>query len=231
MSLIFLHGSGLHAAYWDPLLGRLSHPHKVALSFPGRGGLPGPSPSDVAGLARHIGRLLPPNSIVVGHSLGGAVALELALTYPLAGLILINTGARLRVMPGILAAMRDAVESGIPAPMVGYSFQPETDPEIVRRTVGVEQDVPPESALADWQACMAFDRTADLGRLSVPTLVCAGGRDLLTPPKYSELLAARIPGARLALLPEGGHMMPVEQLPWLVKQIEDFAAGLSAGKP
>ncbi|HNC95743.1 MAG TPA: alpha/beta hydrolase [Myxococcota bacterium] len=231
MPLIFLHGSGLHAAFWDPLLAQVSRPDRGALSFPGRGGQPGPSPSDVAGLADAIGRLLPPNPVVVGHSLGGAVALELALTQPLAGLILINTGARLRVMPGIMDAMREAVESGIPAPVVGYSFQPETDPETVARTVAVEQEVPPESALADWQACMTFDCTADLGRISVPTLVCGGGRDLLTPPKYSEALAARIPGARLALLPEGGHMMPVEQVPWLLRQIEDFVAGLAAGKP
>ena len=57
-------------------------------------------------------------------------------------------------------------------------------------------------------AIVAFDRRARLGEIRCPTLVVVAADDTLTPPFYSEELAARIPGAKLAVLPIGGHFAP-----------------------
>jgi aminoacrylate hydrolase len=57
-------------------------------------------------------------------------------------------------------------------------------------------------------AIVAFDRRARLGEIRCPTLVVVAADDTLTPPFYSEELAARIPGAKLAVLPSGGHFVP-----------------------
>ena len=56
-----------------------------------------------------------------------------------------------------------------------------------------------------------FKRRARLGEIRCPTLVVVAADDALTPPFYSEELAARIPGAKLAVLPTGGHFVPILQ--------------------
>jgi pimeloyl-ACP methyl ester carboxylesterase len=143
-------------------------------------------------------------------------------------LILLNTGARLRVWQALLDGMEEAARSGIPSAVSAAACQPETELALIQHLEQVEAEVPPGTALADWQASNHFDRLADIERIAVPTLVCGGGRDLLTPPKYSQALATRIPGAGLAMLPDAGHMMPLEQAPWVAGQIRNFLAGLPA---
>ncbi len=226
MQLVFLHGSGLHSGFWEPLRAEFSGT-SWAPSYPGRCGVPGHARDRVEDLATYLDLLLPPHPVLVGHSLGGALALELALRRPIAGLILLNTGGRLRVWQALLEGMEEAARSGIAAQVSASACQPETDPLLIQLLEKVESEVPPEAALADWQASNHFDRLSDIERIAVPTLVCGGGRDLLTPPKYAQTLAAKIVGARLAMLPEGGHMMPLEQAPWVAAQIVEFLRTLS----
>jgi aminoacrylate hydrolase len=69
---------------------------------------------------------------------------------------------------------------------------------------------PPDPAitLARIAAIRRFDRRADLGHITAPTLVIAAADDIVTPAYFSEELAKTIRGAKLALLPEGGHFFP-----------------------
>ena len=68
---------------------------------------------------------------------------------------------------------------------------------------------PPAEVLASRiDAIVAFDRRARLGEIRCPTLVVVAADDALTPPFYSEELAARIPDAKLVVLPTGGHFIP-----------------------
>jgi aminoacrylate hydrolase len=69
---------------------------------------------------------------------------------------------------------------------------------------------PPDPAitLSRIAAIRRFDRHSDLGRITAPTLVIAAADDVVTPAYFSEELAQEIQGARLALLPEGGHFLP-----------------------
>jgi pimeloyl-ACP methyl ester carboxylesterase len=61
-----------------------------------------------------------------------------------------------------------------------------------------------------------------LGAVSLPTLVVAGGADLLTPPKYGAYLRDHIPGAQMAVIPEAGHMMALENPEALVAHLRAF---------
>ena len=116
-----------------------------------------------------------------GHSYGGAVAIELALSRPdlVAGLVLFDTGAKLRVHPDILV--------GAEALAVDPAWA---------------------ANLADWRACDAFDRRAEVATIRVPTLVLTGADDALTPPRYAEFLGQRIAGATVVLVPGAGHEAP-----------------------
>lgn len=148
-------------------------------------------------------------SILVGHSYGGGVAIECALAAPLAGLVLVSSGARLRVHPLVLEAMRANAAAGAPTG-ASIGWRPGTSRELVARFDAQAALVPSATTLVDWLAADAFDRLADVARIAVPTLVIGGTADELTPPKYARYLAATIPGAELALLEGAGHMCPIE---------------------
>lgn len=173
--------------------------------------------------------------LVVGHSMGGMSILAFAQEHPrgvtarLAGAALLNTGAS-RLLAGSLfstgIAALGAVEEAVTARLGGRG-----DPEaadiafLITRAVGlspeassgqvafVEQlliDMPREAKAAFAQTLGNLDLSEAVAHLTVPTLVLAGGRDRLTPPRHSELLVDELPGAELVVLPRSGHHAPVE---------------------
>jgi len=161
--------------------------------------------------------------------MGGAIALEIGLRRPesVSGLILIGTGARLRVSPAILGEILVDFEEAISV-VSRYSWASGASEDLV--SAGKEQmlQVEPEVAHGDFSACDQFDLMGRLGEINLPTLVVGSSEDLLTPPKYSEYLAASIPGAQLVLLDGAGHMMALERPDQLVKAISRFLAQLTA---
>jgi pimeloyl-ACP methyl ester carboxylesterase len=65
--------------------------------------------------------------------------------------------------------------------------------------------------LRDFRACDAFDRIGRLGEVTLPLLAVTGERDVLTPPKFAESLADRVPGASARIVPRAGHLAMVER--------------------
>lgn len=148
--------------------------------------------------------------VLVGHSLGGAVALELARTRPelAEGLVLVASGARMPVPDAVLALVRDDFAAARER-LVARSFAGPAGRagDRVRRSV----DACGQDALAaDYAACAAFDVRGALGGVRVPALVVAAGEDLLTPPWMSEELARELPLAQMAVVPGAGHQVIVE---------------------
>jgi aminoacrylate hydrolase len=74
-----------------------------------------------------------------------------------------------------------------------------------REKVTVAAFPPAEIVASRIDAILAFDRTADLPKLKIPTLMICAKDDILTPPYFSRELAALIPGAELVELARGGH--------------------------
>ncbi|MEZ4326698.1 MAG: alpha/beta hydrolase [Polyangiales bacterium] len=201
-----------------------------ALAYPGREGNEGLPRDTVAALAEAVrdavraalGDLDRPH-VMLGHSMGGAVAIEYALDPPrgLEALVLVSTGARLRVHPSILAALEatDGAEdtNATQAPGASASF-----------ARGLEQSrrAPRPSALADWRAANAFDRMDRIHELTLPTLIVVGENDILTPLKYARFLHEHIPGAQLETLPGAGHSLPTEHPSRVAELTERFLASL-----
>ena len=69
----------------------------------------------------------------------------------------------------------------------------------------------PSVTIGDFAACAAFDVMPRVGAIRAPALAICGEEDQLTPPKYAEFLAAKIPGARLLLVEKAGHFVQLEQ--------------------
>ena len=151
-------------------------------------------------------------AVLVGHSLGGGIAQDVALRYParLAGLGLVATGARLRVVPAILDGIRQDPEAAVQL-ICDFAFGPEAPPEMVRLGRRQMGDIPPEVLYGDFVACDTFDAMERLGEIAAPTFVLCGTQDHLTPLKYSVYLRDRIKEATLHLVEGAGHMVMVEQ--------------------
>ena len=149
---------------------------------------------------------------VGGNSLGGAIALTAALQAPadIGGLVLIGTGARLRVSAQIFALLDDSWPAGVDT-LVDLSLARAASEDLRRRVKSWHLQVGRRSTRCDYEACDKFDVMADVGRLSLPTLIIAGTEDRVTPPKYAHYLHDQIASSRLEFIPGAGHMPHLEQ--------------------
>ena len=251
LTLVLLHGAGSSATIWDPLIEQLGGRWPVlAPNLPGHGGEAGPNRRSIEEYATWLEAYLAGHAegpvVLAGHSMGGAIAMEAALRRRadpsarvssgdpadagsgrrLVGLILICTGARLRVAPEVLA--------GIPVDFPGtmrqmgeYAFTPGAPVELLKESQVRLDQAGAEVVHGDFSACDAFDVMARLEQIDLPTLVLCGTEDRMTPPKYSELLVQQIPGARLELIEGTGHMGPAEQPAAFALPIGEFLEELS----
>lgn len=216
-TLVMLHGSGDNAQVWDALIARLPQYTALALDLPGHGALTGrPGPAtmmvdDYAGAVRaELARRGLAHVCLVGHSLGSAIALRMAVDYPalVSRLVLVGAGARMRVLPALL----DEARTDPPAArwkLVEMAFTPAHLAQARAYFEGLAPTAP-GMLHRDLAACDGFDMMSELGHIAQPTLIVTGEEDRLTPPKYARFLAEHLDNAQLALLPNAGHYAQIE---------------------
>lgn len=216
-TLFAIHGAGGSHRAWGLLAGRLGDSFSfVAIDLPGHGHSEGPPLRSVGEMADLVAAVIEGASlrrvIPVGHSMGGAVAIELALRRPdlLEGLALVATGARLRSNPMMRQAMLADWERSCRMSL-NTSFGPSTPEEIRRAYLEERLRTPAELAVGDFEACDSFDRMADVRKIALPTAIFGGDLDQLTPPKYTQYLADHIPNARLFRFAQAAHILPLEE--------------------
>ncbi len=206
---ILIHGSGGDHRVWTAQTAVLAG--AIAVDLPGH---PDGEPLDdvVALGARVAGAVatVPGPRVLIGHSLGGAVALEVVRTRPglVDGLVVIASGARLGVPDAIMARARDDF-AGERERLVAASF---ADPDatmaaLVRAALDAAG---PDALVADYAACRTVDLRGGLGGVRVPVLVIAGGDDPLTPVHHAEALARELPVSRMVVIPGARHMPMAE---------------------
>jgi pimeloyl-ACP methyl ester carboxylesterase len=228
MKLIFIHGSGCCKEVWHY---QTSHfPEADAVALPGHAcGEPCTSvDSYVEWLRGYIQDNYYIDVVLAGHSLGGAIVQLYALKYPedLKGLILIGSGARLRVSTMYLEMLKQAKSNrSILEDFFheSYEFIESGLREVLQRKA---LDCDPTVFLNDMLCCDRFDIMDRVHQIKLPTLAICGSEDIMTPPKYTTYLASKIDGARYIIIEGGTHMVFAEQ-PELVNQaIEDFLNSL-----
>lgn len=233
-TVLFIHGSGGARASWHCQMKPLdSAINVIALELPGHGQTPGPLLPTVAEMTTWVAAVveawnLPKQRIVAGHSLGGAIAIELGLTRPdlFSGLILIGTGARLAVNPAIIDGLFQDFK-GTVGLAVKWSYHKNTDPALLKAAAHQLSLNRPETLANDFRACDLFDRREEVQRINLPTLIICGQQEKMTPPALSEFLAEKIPGARLALIDQAGHMVIEEQAEKVNQIILEFVGDMS----
>jgi pimeloyl-ACP methyl ester carboxylesterase len=230
--LVLVHGAGGSADLWQPQLDELADVARVvAPDLPGHGHARGRGKPSIAAyaewLAALLGTLRAGRAVVVGHSMGGAVAQALALAQPgrLAGLVLIGTGAKLRVLPRLVDLLRERPREG-QSLIQDLSFAPGTPPECGEIIDRVLREGTPLVTLGDYLACDRFDVRDRLAGIRIPTLVVTGREDRLTPLRYGRFLAETIPEALLVEIEDAGHFPQLEQPARVNAAIREFLARL-----
>jgi len=155
--------------------------------------------------------------------MGGAITQDFALNYAsrVDRLVLVGTGARLRVLPSILKGLLHDFESTVEM-ILGYAYSASAPQELV--DLGRQEWLanPPTVLHGDFLACDNFDAIDRLGEIRCPTLVICGEEDHLTPAKYSQFLQERIADTMLTIIPGAGHMVMLEQPEQVSRAMEEF---------
>lgn len=224
--LVLIQGMGLDRSGWEPVLGDLGRSFRLVLmDNRGVGASDRPDGSfSVADMAADVIAVLEAAGIgrahVLGASLGGMVAQELAATYPdrVDRLVLAcTTPGWPSGYPMPAASMRLlATSAGLP-PSAAWRRHAENAlaartvrerPELVDQVIGSQRAQPADrhtlSAQATAGARFAGRRAADI---TARTLILQGGADTVVDPRNGRLLAQRIPGAQLVTFPDLGHLL------------------------
>ena len=240
--LVLLHGGGANAHWWDHVASDLAERfHGVALDFRGHGDSEWPERieagafgRDLEALLAHLGRR---DAVLVGHSMGGHVALEHASRHPetraVCALDVARGGSpRDRRRVRLALAGRRSYASREDA-VARYRFLPPAPeaPEALRRSIA-ERSVRRED---DGRFAFKFDARwfglppgppIALEKVSCPVLVVRGEKsDLLSEAGAAELVA-RLPDARALTIEGAGHNVHLERAPQVVSALREFLAGV-----
>lgn len=227
MTLLFLHGAGFTGACFERQIAALGDAY--APNLPGHCE-PG-EPASIAEFASAVVSYAEQKSItdvaLCGHSMGAAIALQIALDHllPVKALILIGAGARLRVAPSLLNGLREDFAAA--AADLATHFFDSPDPKLVEWASASLLTVGSAQTLRDFQACDAFDVLERLPELAVPLLAITGESDRLTPPKYAQTFVDRVPGAQARIIPGAGHFVMVERPVETNEAIRAFLSGIA----
>ena len=227
--VLLIHGAGGHHLYWPPQVRRLHNQRMFAMDLPGHGKSDGIGHHRVQDYADEILKLMAAlrlnAAVLVGHSMGGAIALDAAIRFPrrVLGLCLIGSGARLRVDPAILRSLAQDSNYAAALRLIGErSFAARTGRRLMELAMQRMAETRPSVLHGDLMACNAFDVTHQISNINSPTLVLCGAEDQMTPPKYSDFMHANIGGSRLKIIPGAGHMVMLEQPDEVADELASF---------
>lgn len=216
--IVLIHGIGSSHLSWPPEIRRMSGYRVYAPDLPGHGKSRGVGKQSAAEYANTLIQFLDDISlwkaVFIGHSLGSAVALSLALQAPerVAGLGLLSCGAHLPVASTLLDDASN-LSTSHPAlqTLLNGLFSTHADARLKERVAHQIAEIRPAVLHGDLIACNKFDVTQSLGDLHVPTLILCGTEDRLIPLRYSKALANHIPDAAMQTIDGAGHAVMLEQ--------------------
>lgn len=232
--IVLIHGAGGNYLYWPPEIRRLTGQRIFAPDLPGHGKSDGVGRQSIDDYAQCVLDFLDAlhihKAILIGHSMGAAVALTLALEHPrrVLGLGLVGGGARMKVSPDLIqnssspATLPFALQS-----IAEMAFSPVIEPHLKQLAMQRMSATRSTVFQGDFIACNQFDVMDRLDKVRASTLVVCGADDRMTPPRYSEVLASSIRRAQLMVIPDAGHMVMIEKPKEVAAVLTLFVQGVS----
>jgi 3-oxoadipate enol-lactonase len=243
--LVLLHGFPLDSRIWDAQAASLSDRWRViSIDLPGFGQSQGAQPFTMSSIAGDVHAMLASLGalpcVLGGLSMGGYVALEYVKKYPtdLRALMLIDTRAegdsaegkqnRQKMIDLVRASGAKAVADQMRPKLLAESTLKGNAP-VVQQLSQIMEACPAqtiEHALAAMRD--RNDHTADLPSVPVPTLILVGDHDAITPPSSAEAMNKAIPRSKMVVIPDAGHMTPMEQPERVTRAMREFLDSLPA---
>lgn len=220
--IFYVHGSGCDASIWKNQLEEIGG---FAIDLPNHGESDEAEVNSVEDYAFFVAKVVEQTAgrgVIAGHSLGGAIAQMVYLRHRevVKALVLIGTGARLRVLPQILEGLAKKSEETVRL-VADMAFHKKEFVEAFAEVFSRNSEV----LLKDLSVCDKFDILEDFrsGKISfeVPTIAIVGENDLLTPVKYSKFFA-EFGNAELAIVENSGHMVMLESPKKLNEILKEF---------
>ncbi len=227
-TILFIHGAGGGEYTWGYQKSFFEKEfNPVIIELPGHGASGGEGEQEIGKYAEQVFVFLKALGLkkvfLVGHSMGGAIVQTLALTHAevIKGIILVCTGARLKVFPMIFDGIKNNFEESVR--MINqYAFSPKVRADLLEKGISYMMQYKPEVLYGDFLACDRFDLMNQVEKITLPTLVLCGEDDQLAPVKYSQFLSSRIKGSKLKVLPNAGHMAMLEAPQAFNESIKEF---------
>jgi len=240
--VVLIAGIGDDHRVWGPVFDPLARYHRVT-AFDNRGvgrSAIGEEPVTIAAMAADMLGLMESLGIerahLVGSSLGGAIAQEVALTAPEAVASLVLVGAwgerdehltrAIRHIGYLLGTIEDPILAFEAVALWAYSGQAHADGTVARLLEAALASDSPDQSLEDFErtteALVEHDLGTRLAGIVAPTMVMVGSEDRLCPPRLGTRLAELIPGSRLQVLPDRSHQPFQEDPDRFIELVEDF---------
>ncbi len=245
---LFLHGIGGDSGSFADTLSALPEGWRgVAWDAPGYGASAPLAEMTFETLAAAAVHLLDAQNVrravIVGHSMGGMIAQEIAARYPerVRGLVLFATSAsfggrdalfRMKFLADRLAPLDRGLTPGdIARPLVPTLFGPEPPPGALERAAASMVALSSATYRQALNCIVHFDRKDDLARIACPVLALAAEHDRLAPPRTLERMAQAVPGARYRCLAGAGHLANMEDPAAFNAEIGRFLKDISRQEP
>jgi len=221
-TIVLIHAAGSNAHTWHNQYDHLGQSHSpLAPDLPGHGRSSGVEALGSIGayadfVVGFLDALKIKSAVIAGRSMGGAVAMDLALRYParVEALMLVATAAKFNLPEEWIATWRNVTMGRTGQPFDNAGYSPKTikeHPEVIREGWGEQIRTDPRTRWGDMIAVSKVDLRDSISRIDKPTLIVAGRDDTTTPPAESEFLRSRIKGARLEIIDDSAHYLTTEQ--------------------
>ena len=228
--VLFIHGAGGGEYTWNYQKGFFEKQfNPIIIELPGHGKSGGDGEQEIGKYAEHVHAFLKVMGLskvtLVGHSMGGAIVQTLALIHPevVNKIVLVGTGARLKVFPMILDGIQNSFKETV-RKITQFAYSRKVSSDLIERAISDLMQCRPEVLYGDFLACDRFDIMNEVEKIDLPTLVLCGDEDELTPVKYSQFLHRQIKHSKIEILSNAGHMVMMESSQAFDEKIGEFIA-------
>lgn len=234
--ILCVHGSGGTGAVWKSQARLADERPVVTVDLSGHGesedvdadagfGALSAYADDVIAVAEETGA-----RTLVGSSLGGAIALHVALyrELELDGLVLAGTGAKLAVLDDLLVWLAEDFDRAVEFLHDPGRLFHDPDERLVEPSREAMYDCGRAVTERDFRTCHAFDVRGELDDVTVPCLAIVGEHDRLTPVHYHEYLRDELPDCELATVEDAAHLAMLERSEAFNEAVSGFLDGIDA---